>query len=137
MKKHILILLFILMTLTAAAQNKLYDRYASRQDLTVARVDGFRLNDSTKVDVVMLVADDATSWQKLMKELNVSNMRDVTSWLANVNNPARRVRWTGAPVIRVVVSPTRRTVGFYRLNNEAQYDALVDYQLNNMKGKKK
>jgi len=63
MKKHILILLFILMTLTAAAQNKLYDRYASRQDLTVARVDGFRLNDSTKVDVVMLVADDATSWQ--------------------------------------------------------------------------
>lgn len=137
MKKHILILLFILMTLTAAAQNKLYDRYATRKDLTVAHVDGFRLNDSTKVDVVMLVADDATSWQKLMKELNVSNMQDVTSWLADVNNPARRVRWTGAPVIRVVVSPTRRTVGFYRLNNEAQYDALVDYQLNNMKGKKK
>ena len=37
----------------------LYQRYASRQNLTVAQVTGFHLNDTVKTDVVILVADDS------------------------------------------------------------------------------
>ena len=35
--------------------------------------------------------------------------------------------------MRVIASHDKRTIGFYRLDNEAQYDALVDYQIEKMK----
>ena len=79
----------MLLPLAAMAQSSLYKSYASRQHLTVAQVSGFMLNESVRVDVVMVVA-----------------------------------------------SHERRTVAFYRINTEAQYDALLDYQLNNMKNTK-
>ena len=50
---------------TAQVEDALYQRYASRQELNVAQVQGFRLNDSVKIDVVLMVADDEASWQQL------------------------------------------------------------------------
>ena len=123
----------MLLPLVAMAQNDLYKRYASRQELTVAQVSGFKLSESQRVDVVLVVADDETAWQKLAKELNIKGEGGVVSWLGDPRNPAQRVKWTGSSVLRVVDSHARRTVAFYRVNTEAQYDALLDYQLNNMK----
>ncbi len=122
-----------MLPIVAMAQNDLYKRYASRQDLTVAQVSGFKLNESERVDVVLVVADSETAWQKLTKELNIKGDEGVVSWLGNTGKPEQRVKWTGSSVLRVVASHTRRTVAFYRLDTEAQYDALLDYQLNNMK----
>ena len=126
----------MLLPIAAMAQSDLYKRYASRQELTVAQVSGFKLNESERVDVVIVVADDEAAWQKLTQELNIKGEDGVVSWLGDIGKPAQRVKWTGAPVLRVVASHTRRTVAFYRLNTEAQYDALLDYQLNNMKQEK-
>lgn len=123
----------MLLPIAAIAQNDLYKRYASRQELTVAQVSGFKLSESQRVDVVLVVADDETAWQKLAKELNIKGEGGVVSWLGDPRNPAQRVKWTGSSVLRVVASHARRTVAFYRVNTEAQYDALLDYQLNNMK----
>ena len=123
----------MLLPLVAMAQNDLYKRYASRQDLTVAQVSGFKLNETERVDVVLVVADDDAAWQKLTKELNIKGEEGVVSWLGDTKKPEQRMKWTGAPVLRVVASHARRTVAFYRLATEAQYDALLDYQLNNMK----
>ncbi len=123
----------MLLPIAAMAQNDLYKRYASRQELTVAQVSGFKLSESQRVDVVLVVADDETAWQKLAKELNIKGEGGVVSWLGDPRNPAQRVKWTGSSVLRVVASHARRTVAFYRVNTEAQYDALLDYQLNNMK----
>ena len=123
----------MLLPIAAMAQNDLYKRYASRQELTVAQVSGFKLSESQRVDVVLVVADDETAWQKLAKELNIKGESGVVSWLGDPRNPAQRVKWTGSSVLRVVASHARRTVAFYRVNTEAQYDALLDYQLNNMK----
>ena len=106
------------------------------QELTVAQVSGFKLNESQRVDVVIVVADDDSGWQKLTKELNIKGENGVVSWLGDIRKPAQRVKWTGAPVLRVVASHARRTLAFYRVNTEAQYDALLDYQLNNMKQSK-
>jgi len=122
-----------MLPIVAMAQNDLYKRYASRQDLTVAQVSGFKLNETERVDVVLVVADDDAAWQKLTKELNVKGEEGVVSWLGDTKKPEQRMKWTGAPVLRVVASHARRTVAFYRLATEAQYDALLDYQLNNMK----
>ena len=134
--KRLLIILMMLLPIVAMAQSDLYKRYASRQELTVAQVSGFKLNESEHVDVVIVVADDETAWQKLTQELNIKGDDGVVSWLGDIGKPAQRVKWTGAPVLRVVASHARRTVAFYRLNTEAQYDALLDYQLNNMKQEK-
>lgn len=131
--KRLLIILMMLLPIAAIAQNDLYKRYASRQELTVAQVSGFKLSESQRVDVVLVVADDETAWQKLAKELNIKGEGGVVSWLGDPRNPAQRVKWTGSSVLRVVASHARRTVAFYRVNTEAQYDALLDYQLNNMK----
>ncbi|MBR0305013.1 MAG: hypothetical protein IJQ94_05155 [Bacteroidales bacterium] len=131
--KRLLIILMLMLPIVAMAQNDLYKRYASRQDLTVAQVSGFKLNESERVDVVLVVADSETAWQKLTKELNIKGDEGVVSWLGNTGKPEQRVKWTGSSVLRVVASHTRRTVAFYRLDTEAQYDALLDYQLNNMK----
>ena len=131
--KRLLIILMMLLPIAAMAQNDLYKRYASRQELTVAQVSGFKLSESQRVDVVLVVADDETAWQKLAKELNIKGESGVVSWLGDPRNPAQRVKWTGSSVLRVVASHARRTVAFYRVNTEAQYDALLDYQLNNMK----
>ena len=134
--KRLLILLMMLLPIAAMAQSDLYKRYASRQDLTVAQVSGFKLSENERVDVVIVVADNEAAWQKLTVELNIKGSDGMVSWLGDVNKPALRVKWTGAPVLRVVASPARRTIAFYRVNTEAQYDALLDYQLNNMKQEK-
>lgn len=123
----------MLLPIAAMAQNDLYKRYASRQKLAVAQVSGFKLSESQQVDVVLVVADDEAAWQKLTKELNIKGEDGVASWLGDLKNPAQRVKWTGSSVLRVVASHARRTVAFYHIYTEAQYDALLDYQLNNMK----
>lgn len=131
--KRLIIILIMLLPIVAMAQNSLYKRYASRQELTVAQVSGFKLNESERVDVVLIVANDAAAWQQITKEFNIKGEDGVVSWLGDTNYPSKRVKWTGTPVLRVVASHTRRTIALYLITTEAQYDALLDYQLNNMK----
>lgn len=130
--KRLVIILLLLLPIVAMAQSKLYKSYASRQNLAVAQVSGFKLSESERVDVVIVVANTDAAWQQLSKELNVKGENGTVSWLGDIKEPSRRVKWAKKPVLRVVASPTRRTVAFYRINTEAQYDALLDYQLNNM-----
>ena len=128
--KKIVPLLLLMLPLMAAAQSDLYERYASRQELDVAQVSGFRLADSIRVDVVLIVAKNEAAWQQLMKEFNVQSAEGSTSWLGNVDNPVKRTGWTGKPICNVIVSHDRHAVALYRLDTEAQYEALLDYQLN-------
>ncbi len=116
-------------------EGALYRQYAERQDLKVAQVSGFRLCDTVCVDVVMLQAEDEQAWMRLTGEFNIRCEEGNLSWLGKIDNPALRTQWTGKPVMRVIASPGRRTIGFYRIDNEAQYDALIDYQLETTKNK--
>ncbi len=114
-------------------ESKLYHHYADRQGLTVAEVDGFSLCDSVRIDVVMLQAESDEAWQQMVAELSIKDTTGVTSWLGDINEPSRRTTWDGAPVIRVIASHDKHAIGFYRLENEVQYNALLDYQLNKIK----
>lgn len=140
MKKHIFIILALqLMLLVGCSSNDgkagkstLYKQYASQPALTVAELSNFKLNDSITVNVVMVQADSDESWQKLKDSLDIRGTEGSVSWLGNIDNPAIRTTWNGEPVTRVVASHPRHTVGFYRIDNDEQYDALIDYQLNNI-----
>lgn len=109
---------------------EVYAKYASTPGLAVAQVSGFELCDSVSVEVVLVVADNDDAWQSLAAELDIRTDEGSTSWLADTADAALRTVWDGRPVLRVVASPARRTVALYRLDSETQYDALIDYQLN-------
>ena len=106
-----------------------YERYAQRPELKVAEVDGFKLCDSVRVDVVMMQAESDDAWRQLTEEFDIRGDEGTVSWLGDPDTPAQRTEWTGKPALRVIASLDKRTIGFYRLDNEKQYDALIDYQL--------
>lgn len=137
MKKYILYLIVPLMLMAACtsgpAEGSLYHRYADRKGLSVAEVDGFQLCDTVRVDVVMLQAENDTVWQQLTEEFDIRGEEGSVSWLGKVENPALRTAWNGEHLMRVIASHDRQTIGFYRIECEQQFDALIDYQLNKLK----
>ena len=135
--KKILLLSLLMLTLAVQAQSDLYQRYASQPGLTVAQVSGFKLNDTVRIDVVMVQSDNVQSWRRLVERFDIDDSTGVTSWLGDVDRPEHRTHWNGRPVVRVVASHKHRTVGLYRLDTEAQYDALLEYQTNTMSPRKK
>ncbi len=114
-------------------EGSLYHRYSDRKGLTVAEVDGFSLNDSVMVDVVILQAESDEEWQSLCDEFDIRGEEGTLSWLGETDNPSIRTEWDNGTVMRVIASHSRRTIGLYRIDNEVQYDALIDYQLNKVK----
>ncbi len=110
----------------------LYQRYAARTDLTVAQVKGFHLCDTVKVDVVILVADDSVAWQGLKEELDIRTSEGVTSWMGDIDKPAKRVKRSVRPAWRAMVVHDDRTIAFYRIDTEEQREALMDYQMNKL-----
>lgn len=140
MKRIVFIILLPLLVLAGcsreakeSAVSDLYRNYAERQDLKVAQVSGFKLSDTVRVDVVLMEADGENAWQQLKQEFNIQGEEGTVSWLGETDNPAIRTQWTGAPVMRVIASLDNHSVGIYRIDNEAQYDAIVDYQLEKTK----
>lgn len=131
--KRLLVILMLLLPVVTIAQSELYKRYASREDLTVAQVNGFKLNETVRVNVVLVVADNEAAWNRLKEELDIRGDEGVNSWLGDLKQPVKRVKWNGKTLLRVIASHARRTIGFYRIDNEEQYDALLDYQINKMK----
>jgi hypothetical protein len=113
----------------------LYQRYAPRQDLTVAQVKGFQIGDTVKTDVVLLVADDSAAWAELKAEFDIRTSEGVTSWMGDIDEPARRVKRAVRPAWRAMAVHADRTVAFYRVDTEAQRQALMDYQMKTIENK--
>ena len=113
-------------------ETPLYQKYAMRNDLTVAQVTGFQLNDSVKTDVVILVADDSTAWAGLKEEFDIRTSEGVTSWMGDIDKPAKRVKRNVRPAWRAMAVHADRTIAFYRIDTEKQREALLDYQLSNI-----
>ena len=55
----------------------------------------------------------------------------------NADEYSKRFPFKAPGRVISLASHARRTLAFYRLDNERQYDALLDYQLYRMKGDKK
>ncbi len=134
--KRLLYILVPLMLLTACSRKvekmPLYQQYAERNDLTVAQSEGFRLNDTVKVDVVILVADDSAAWQSLKEEFDIRASEGVTSWMGDIDQPGQRVKRDVRPAWRAMAVHDDRTLAFYRIDTETQRQALLDYQLDNI-----
>ena len=136
--KRLLLILMPLMLLACSHEETelpLYQRYAPRQDLTVAQVKGFQIGDTVKTDVVLLVADDSAAWAELKAEFDIRTSEGVTSWMGDIDEPARRVKRAVRPAWRAMAVHADRTVAFYRVDTEAQRQALMDYQMKTIENK--
>ena len=131
MKRLLYILLMILLASCSReeVETPLYQQYAARKDLTVAQVTGFQLCDTVKIDVVILVADDSAAWQGLKEEFDIRASEGITSWMGNIDHPQQRVKRSERPAWRAMAVHDDRTIAFFRIENEPQYQALLDYQL--------
>ena len=131
MKRLLYILLMILLASCSReeVETPLYQQYAARKDLTVAQVTGFQLCDTVKIDVVILVADDSAAWQGLKEEFDIRASEGITSWMGNIDHPQQRVKRSERPAWRAMAVHDDRTIAFYRIENETQYQASLDYQL--------
>lgn len=133
--KRLLIIMLSLVTVCSCSRGvdvtKLYKQYASREDITVANVSGFHLNDTVKVDVVILVADDTAAWQGLKEEFDIRTSEGVTSWMGSVDNPRQRVKSNQRPAWRSMAVHDDRTIAFYHIADDEQYEAMLDYQMEN------
>ena len=137
MKRLLLILLPLLLIACSREDTELplYQKYAVRSDLTVAQVTCFHLNDTVKTDVVILVADDSVAWQQMKEEFDIRTSEGVTSWMGNIDHPQQRVKRSERPAWRAMAVHADRTVAFYRVDTEAQRQALMDYQMNTIENK--
>ena len=135
MKKLLLILLPLMLLACSREKEEtpLYQQYAARKNLTVAQVFGFQLCDTVKTDVVILVADDSAAGAGLTEEFDIRTSEGVTSWMGNIEQPAQRVKRSVRPAWRAMAVHADRTVAFYRIDSEEQYQALLDYQLDKLK----
>ena len=131
MKKTLLILLPLMLLACSHEETELplYQRYADSKDLTVAQVKGFQIGDTLKTDVVLLVADDSAAWAELKAEFDIRTSEGVTSWMGNIEQPAQRVKRSMRPAWRAMAVHDERTIAFYRIDTEAQRQALMDYQM--------
>ena len=135
MKRLLLILLLpiaIVACTREAEELPLYQQYAARQDLTTAQVTGFHVNDTVKVDVVILVADDTTAWRGLKEEFDIRTDAGVTTWMGNIEQPQQRVRRSDLPAWRAMAVHDEKTIAFYLIDTEEQYEALLDYQMDKL-----
>ena len=136
--KRLLLILMPLKLLACSHEDTelpLYQRYAPRTDLTVAQVKGFQIGDTLKTDVVLLVADDSAAWAELKAEFDIRTSEGVTSWMGDIDEPARRVKRAVRPAWRAMAVHADRTLAFYRVDTEEQRQALLDYQMNTIENK--
>ncbi|MCR5588982.1 MAG: hypothetical protein K6F72_05150 [Bacteroidales bacterium] len=137
MKRLALILMLSLLSLASCSHKQeempLYSQYSGRQDLNVAQVSGFKLNDTVKVDVVLLVADDSAAWQGLKEEFNIRADEGITSWMGDIEQPGQRVKHGELPAWRAMAVHDERTVAFYLIEDEGEYEALLDYQMEKLR----
>ena len=110
----------------------LYQQYAAHKNLTVAQVFGFQLCDTVKTDVVILVADDSAAWQGLKEEFDIRTSEGVTSWMGDIDHPEQRVKRDIRPAWRAMAVHEEMTIAFYHIEDDIHYEALLDYQMNEL-----
>lgn len=129
--------------------SEVYNRYKDRDDLRVAFVKEYRIDDSTTVDVTTLTAKDSASWESLMREMNkpeslIELMRkavdegryNVTGYYCEVEHPELTTPYKEGNSWYVILNPTERTIYIYQLSN-CKARSIIKNKLKEVKDKAK
>ena len=119
----------------------LYRRYANNPHLTVAHIEGFRVNDTLTLDVTVLQATDSAGWETLKKDFNIHGLAEierdldrdldiVSMRLAPKKDPSLPMDTTDRLNNNAVaVSRLHHTVSVFRTNTLEEQHAILYHQL--------
>ena len=129
--------------------SEVYNRYKDRDDLRVAFVKDYRIDDSTNVDVTTLTAKDSAGWESLMREMNkpeslIELMRkavdegryNVTGYYCEVEHPELTTPYKEGNSWYVILNPTEKTIYIYQLSN-CKARSIIKNKLKEVKDKAK
>ena len=129
--------------------SEVYNRYKDRDDLRVAFVKEYRIDDSTTVDVTTLTAKDSAGWESLMREMNkpeslIELMRkavdegryNVTGYYCEVEHPELTTPYKEGNSWYVILNPTEKTIYIYQLSN-CKARSIIKNKLKEVKDKAK
>ena len=123
--------------------SEVYRRYKDRDDLSVAFVKDYRIGDSIIVDVTTIEAKDSTSWESLLRGMNVTEesinenkklvlegKHTATTSLSAKGYPEKRVSIdTTTSVDLVFISYNEKCVYVFDVNSIDQALSIADYKL--------
>ena len=122
--------------------SEVYRRYKDRDDLSVAFVKDYRIGDSITVDVTTIEAKDSTSWESLLRGMNVTEesinenkklvlegKHTATTILSAKGYPEKRVSIdTTTSVDLVFFVYSEKCVYVFDANSIDQAHAIADYK---------
>lgn len=129
--------------LTPDQCSEVYRRYKDRDGLSVAFVKDYHIGDSITVDVTTIEAKDSTSWESLLRGMNVTEesinenkklvlegKHTATTRLSAKGYPEKRVSIdTTTSVDLVFISYNEKCVYVFDVNSIDQALAIANYKL--------
>lgn len=127
--------------------SELYRRYAGAEGLEVSFVQGYRLNDSVRVDVTLLQATDSAAWSILQDSLGYARLApEDHEYLMKhkgirmklipkgyLDNPMDSVFLNND---LVAIDGTNRVIGIFNLTDSNQYNAIIRKNIRDTKNNK-
>lgn len=127
--------------------SELYRRYAGAEGLEVSFVQGYRLNDSVRVDVTLLQATDSAAWSILQDSLGYARLApEDREYLMKhkgirmklipkgyLDNPMDSVFLNND---LVAIDGTNRVIGIFNLTDSNQYNAIIRKNIRDIKNNK-
>lgn len=120
----------------------LYRRYAADEHLNVAFLQGFRINDTLRLDVTTLQARDSAGWILLKEDFNIPELPElfrrkiergedkVSVRRAPRNAPNMPIDTTNYNNnVVVAISRLHQTVSIFHTKTESEQDAVSNNQL--------
>lgn len=139
--KHIATVCLLIVTAACSRPNPhraIYERYAEADNLTVAFVGGYRVNDSLRVDVTFLQAEDTAGWNLLKKDFSIIEIElpDEYKHLAGFNNYDLKYTPKGHPEQPMdtsnllnndllIIDFSTQTVSVFHIEYEKQVSAIL------------
>ena len=125
----------------------LYKTYESREDLDVAFVKDYSIDDSTFVDVVTITAHDSLAWKSLQTDFAVTvwpeeflqmyiDNNTVDIWLASKDDLSIHPYMEYGKNILVSMSESLKTFCIFYIENKEQMKSITSYKTNELTTKK-
>lgn len=154
--KKALTALLLLLAYTAAAQNNIYERYASRTDIRVASVNKFAIDSATTIGVTRLEAEDFKAWASLCKDFGFPAPSESGNNVVQDKAAPQLNSWDGVmfaqrssldptqpiPVVNERIDPVstcyigvsylNRTIYIFYCQNAQQANAVLSHLINKM-----
>ena len=146
MNKAVLLTLLLMVTLPLCAQSDAYLHYSQNPNLDVAFFEKLRIDDTTTVDVTIIIAKDSATWAWMIEEFKLSKEHDlamskqlqqkpnaISTRLVQKNDPSQRAtKLIPGEFDFETISFFYRRINIYHITDQQQFHVLLGFIVNNL-----